>query len=147
MDSRRAAPTLGIVASLAVVAVLVVPYFVIDNGASVASYYGSGALTPWAGGLMALVGVIVFAAGRENRTDPETAAGAAVGLSVVVFLVSVLWAVTVPSDLVLQLTTDEPLLGPLTTATVIEAHRWVLALVAIVPAAAAGWYAKSLRLL
>lgn len=147
MNSRRAAPTLGIVSSLAVVAVIVLPYFVINEGGSVATYYGAGALTPWAGGLMALVAVIVFAAGRENRTDPETAAGAALGLGVVVFIVSVVWAVTVPSEVVFQLTTDRPLVGPITTAMVVEYHRWMLALVAIVPAASGVWYAKTLRLL
>jgi hypothetical protein len=95
---------------------------------------------------MALVAVIVFAAGREDRTDPDTAAGAAVGLGTVVFLVAALWAVTVPADVPLQLTTDRPVVGPLTTATIVEYHRWVLAVVAVLPAVAAAWYAKALRL-
>jgi hypothetical protein len=146
MDSRRAAPTLGIVASLLLVAAVAVPYVVVEESGVVGAYYASGALTPWASCLVALVAVIVFAAGREDRTDPETAAGAALGLSVVGFLVAALWAVTVPVDVPLQLTTDRPLLGPLTVAMVIEYHRWVVALVAILPATAAGWYARSLGL-
>lgn len=146
MDSRRAAPTFGIVASLLVVVAVVVPYLVVEDAAAVATYYGAGALTPFAAAMMALVAVIVFAAGREDRTEPETAAGAAVGLGVVGLLVAVVWAVTVPADVPLQLTTDRPILGPLTTATVIEYHRWALALAAVLPFAAAAWYAKALRL-
>lgn len=145
MDSRRAAPTLGIVASSLLVALLAVPYLV-EDASVVGPYYSAGALTPWASGLMALIAVIVFAAGREDRTDPDTAAGAALGLGVVTFLVAVLWAGTVPADVPLQLTTDRPLLGPLTTATVIEYHRWAVAAVAVLPVAAAAWYARALRL-
>lgn len=146
MDSRRAAPTLGIVASLLLVVLVAVPYFVVENAGAVRSYYGAGALTPWASALMALVAVIVFAAGREGRSDPDTAAGAAVGLGVVTVLVAVVWAVSVPADVPLQLTTDRSLLGPLTTATVIEYHRWVVAAVSVLPGAAAAWYARALRL-
>jgi len=146
MDSRRAAPTLGIAVSLLLVALLAVPYLVVENGGAVATYYDAGALTPWAGGLMALVAVIVFAAGREERTDPDTAAGAGVGLGLVVLLVAALWAVTVPSEVVLQLTTDRPLAGPLTTATVVEYHRWAVAAAAALPFGAALWYARTLRL-
>jgi hypothetical protein len=146
MDSRRAAPTLGVVASLLLVGVVAVPYLVVEDTPAVATYYGAGALTPWAAALMALVAVIVFAAGREDRTEPETAAGAAIGLGVVGLLVAVVWAVTVPADVPLQLTTDRPLLGPLTTATVVEYHRWALAVVAVLPVAAAAWYARALRL-
>jgi hypothetical protein len=148
MDSRRAAPTLGIVSSLLVVALLVVPYLVVEQGTAVSGYYGAGTGTPWAAGLMALVAVIVFAAGREERTDPETAAGAGLGLGVVVCLVSVMWALTVPAEVPLQLTTDEQLLGTLlTTGTVIEYHRWLLALASILVPAAGVWYARTLGLL
>lgn len=146
MDSRRAAPQLGIVASLLVVAVLVVPYLVVSDGAAISSYYAAGTPTPWAAGLMALAGIIIFAAGLKDRTDPETAAGAGVGLGVVVFLISLLWAVTVPSEVPLQLVTDDPLFGPLTTGTVLEYHRWVLAVVAALVPVAGGWYARALRL-
>lgn len=146
MDSRRAAPTLGIVSSVVVVLVLVLPYGVFDDAADVATYYGSGAVTPWFAGLLALVAVIVFAAGRESRTDPELAAGAGVGLGLAIFVVSVLWAVTVPMEVPLQLTTSRPIVGSLETATVIEYHRWMLAVVAVGPVVAGGWYARALEL-
>jgi hypothetical protein len=145
MESRRLAPTLGIVASLAVVGLLVVPYAVVDGGA-VANYYAAGALSPWVGGLLALVAIVVFAAGREDRTEPETAAGVGVGLGLAAFVVAALWAVTVPGEVPLQLTTDRPLVGPLTSGTVIEYHRWVAAAAALLVPAAGVWYAKALRL-
>ncbi|WP_254838094.1 DUF7548 family protein [Natronomonas marina] len=145
MESRRLAPTLGIVASLSVVGLLLVPYAVVD-GTAVGNYYGSGLLSPWVGGLLALVAVVVFAAGREERTEPETAAGIGVGLGLAAFVVAAVWAVTVPAEVPLQLTTDEPLVGPLTTGTVLEYHRWVLAATAALVPAAGAWYAKTLRL-
>lgn len=146
MESRRAAPQIGIVASLLVVVMLVIPYLIVADGAAVSSYYGSGTPTPWAAGLMALAGIIIFAAGLKDRTDPETAAGAGVGLGLVVFLIALLWAVTVPAEVPLQLATDDPLFGPLTTGVVLEYHRWALAAVSTLVPVAGVWYARALRL-
>ena len=145
MEDRRLAPTVGIVASLLVVVLLVVPYGLVD-GEAVANYYGAGVLSPWVGGLLALVAVVVFAAGREDRTDPETAAGFGLGLGVAAVAVVALWAATVPAEVPLQLTTDEPLVGPLSTGTVVEYHRWLTTVVGLVVPAAGVWYAKALRL-
>ena len=145
MEDRRLAPTVGIVASLLVVVLLAVPYGVVD-GKAVANYYGAGVLSPWVGGLLALVAVVVFAAGREDRTEPETAAGVGLGLGVATVAVFALWAVTVPAEVPLQLTTDEPLVGPLTTGTVVEYHRWVLTAASFLLPAAGAWYARALRL-
>lgn len=148
MDPRRAAPTLGVVACVGYVLLLLVPYPIADDPGGVSTYYTAGTLTPWAGGLLALVAIVVFAAGREDRTAPETAAGAGLGFGVVVLLITLLWAVTLPAEVPLQLTTDEPLVGELlTTGTVLAYHRWVLAAVGALPAAAGAWYARSLGLL
>ena len=144
MESRRLAPTLGIVASFVVLGLLLVPYAVVDGDAGI--YYGAGALSPWVGGLLALVAVVVFAAGREERTAPETAAGVGVGLGLAVTVVLGVWAVTVPSEVPLQLTTAEPLVGPLTTGVVIEYHRWLLAAVGALLPTASVWYGRALRL-
>ncbi len=146
MEGRRLAPTLGIVASLAVLALLLVPYGVLD-AADVGTYYGAGTVSPWLGGLLALVVVVVFAAGREDRTDPPTAAGVGVGLGLALAAVAVLWAVTVPSEVPLQLTTDRVILGPVSTADVLEPHRWLLALAAFAVPATGAWYARTLDLL
>lgn len=146
MEGRRLAPTFGIVASLGVVALLLVPYAVVD-AADASNYYGAGVLSPWISGLLALVAVVVFAAGREDRTAPETAAGIGVGLGLALAVVTVLWAVTVPSEVPVQLTTDRPIVGPVSTADVLESHRWVLAVVSMVVPVAGAWYARTLEIL
>lgn len=146
MESRRLAPTLGVLASLAVVALLGVPYAILEPG-EVGTYYGAGAVTPWLGGVLAPLAVVVYAAGREERTAPATAAGVGLGLGLALALVAVLWAVTVPSEVPLQLTTDEGLLGPVSTADVLESHRWVLAVAAAAVPASGVWYARALGLL
>ncbi len=147
MDGRHAAPTLGVLSSSVIIVVLVVPYLVVNDISAVGTYYSAGVVTPWAAGLLALVAVIVFAAGREERTDPVTAAGIGLGLGVVMVMVASLWAISVPSDVPLQLTTDDPIVGPLSTAVVLEYHRWLLMGAAVGPVAAAGWYARTLTLL
>lgn len=154
MDTRdrRLAPTVGIVACALVVAALAAPYFVADAGAAggngtaapgggagalVSAYYGAGAITPLASGILALIGVIVFAAGREDRTDPGLAAGVTLVLGVVAFAVALSWALTLPADL---------LVGSEKNAfwTV---HRWVVVVGGAGMAVAAGWYARALGLL
>lgn len=148
MERRRAAPTFGVVACAGFVLLLLVPYALVDDPGGVSTYYTAGTLTPWASGLVALVAIVAFAAGREDRTAPETAAGAGLGFGVVVLLLTLLWAVTLPAAVPLQLTTDEPLVGELlTTGTVLEYHRWVLTAVGALPAVAGAWYARSLGLL
>lgn len=148
MERRRAAPTLGVVACACFLCLLLVPYLLVDDPGGVSTYYTAGTLTPWASGMMALVAIVVFAAGREDRTAPETAAGAGLGFGVVILLITALWAVTLPAGVPLQLTTDEPLVGALlTTGTVLEYHRWALTLVGGLPAVAGAWYARSLGLL
>ena len=146
MEGRRIAPTLGVLASLAVVALLVLPYAILGPG-EIGAYYGAGAVSPWLGGILAPLAVVVYAAGREERTAPATAAGVGLGLGLALALVAVLWAVTVPSEVPLQLTTDRTVFGALSTADILESHRWVLAVAAAAVPASGVWYARSLGLL
>ncbi len=127
---------MGAVACLAVVVAIATPYLVADQVARVSAYYGGGAITPLASGLLALVGVIVFAAGREGRTDPGLAAGMMLVLGAVSFLAALLWALTLPGDLVVG--SEKSVLWTV--------HRWVVVLASGVMAASAGWYARALGL-
>lgn len=142
MDDVRAAPTAGIVACTLVLAVLALPYLLVGPGAGVGTYYAAGVVTPFAAGLFALVCTIVFAAGREERSDPALVAGASLAFGVFALLVSALWAATVPESVVLQLgeVTDS-------VATLLEAHRYLLVVASAGVAASAAWYARALRLL
>jgi len=137
MDAVKRGPTLGIAGCLAVVAVLAVPYLLVDDPGAVGTYYGTGTVTPLAAGLLAVVGVIVFAAGREERSDPALTAGAALVFGATIAVVAVSWAVTVPDSVVFQLSTN----------TLLETHRWVLGLVSLLVPAGAGWYARTLGVL
>ena len=71
-------------------------------------------------------------------------AGAITPLAAGLFALAVAaaWALTVPESVVLQLGTAQG-----STATVLELHRYLLALAAALVALAGGWYARSLRLL
>lgn len=146
MDSRRVTPTIGIVASILVVVLLGLPYAIVD-AASVSSYYGAGVLSPWGSGLVSILAIIAFAAGRQGRTDPETAAGGGLVFGLFALLVVLLWAATVPAEVPLNLTANEPWLGSVSTGTVLEYHRWVLSGVAAIPFLAGIWYARVLRVL
>lgn len=135
MDARTLASTLGVLACALVIVAVAAPYPFLDSGA-VAAYYGAGAITPLASGLVAVVGAIVFAAAREGRSDPVLTAGAALTLGAFVAAVAVVWAVTVPRSVVTQLS----------TSTLVGYHRFVLAAVALVVPVAGGWYARAIGL-
>lgn len=137
MSQLRTIPTLGVAASLCVLAVLAVPYVLVEGGSGVATYYSAGAINPLVVGIFALVAVIVFAAGREGRTPPDLAAGAALVLGLFMTVLSVLWAATVPESVVFQLT----------TATVLEYHRWALVLVSLSIPGLSLWYARAQQIL
>lgn len=141
MNAARAAPTVAAVACVAVLALLVAPYLLVEQASAVNAYYDAGAITPFATGLLALVGVIVFAAGREERSDPALVAGAGLAFGLFAFATAALWALTVPESVAVQL-------GDVGGATAfVEYHRFLVALAAAVVLLAAGWYARALRLL
>lgn len=131
MQQERLASAAGIAACLAVVGAVVAPYFVAPF-TSVSAYYDS-AVGPPIVGIFAIVALLAFAAGRNGRTDPATAAGAALGIGVIVTMLAVVWAVSVPQHVVLQLS----------RAAALESHRWVLVVVSLAVPVTAAWYAKA----
>ncbi|MFB6179068.1 MAG: hypothetical protein ABEI77_05015 [Halorientalis sp.] len=131
MDDLRLAPLVGIVASLGVLVVLSVPYVLIDTASGVSAYYASGAINPLLAGLFALVTIIVFAAGREGRTDPTLAAGVALAFGVFMLLIAVVWALTVRVD----------------TIAIQTSHRWALVVVTLFVPASGVWFARALGVL
>lgn len=137
MENARLAPLVGIAAAVGVLAVLVAPFLVVQPSSAIGTYYGTGAITPYITGLFALLSVVVFAAGREDRTDPAMAAGATLVMGVFALVVAALWALTVPIEVVTGMG----------TATVMEYHRFALVVVALAMPVAAAWYARALRLL
>lgn len=136
MNARKAAPAVGVAACLLVLAVLAVPYAAVGPPSAVGTYYAAGAITPFAGGLLAVVGVVVFGAGWGDRSDPAVTAGAGLVLGGFVVLIALLWAVTVPRSVVTQLS----------TSTLLVYHRGALVLAGAAVAGSAAWYVRALGL-
>ena len=139
MNRMRLAPLVGIVACLAYAGLLVVPYLLVRTspGTAVGTYYGNGGINPLVGGFFALIAVIVFAAGREDRTDPGFAAGVSLVLGLFMCGIALLWGLTVPVEVVVGM--DAP--------QYLSYHRWVLALSGAVVPLAGGWWASTMELL
>ncbi|WP_435066760.1 DUF7548 family protein [Haloplanus sp. C73] len=133
MRTEQAAPAVGIVGCLAVVALLALPFALFPSwGTELAQYYTSGPLGVGAVLAFALVGVVVFLAGARGQADPTTAAGIALPLGIVALLIALSWAVAAPLD---------PLFG--IPATWITDYRWVVVVATAVIPAAAAVYARA----
>lgn len=132
MRPARLAPTLGIVASFAVLALVAAPYAVV-RGTGMAVYYAAPVVGPLVVGVFALVTVIVLGSGLKGRTDPQTVAGAALVLGLAMALLTLLWALSVPQGLV----------GSLTDTSLLQYHRWTLLAATLAVPAFAAWYAKA----
>ncbi|WP_276272176.1 DUF7548 family protein [Haloarcula litorea] len=136
MDELQTAPAVAIAGCCCFLVALAVPYFVVETGSAVGAYYGAGVLSPAVPAVLAAVGIIVFAAGREGRTDPGLAAGAGIVLGLFVVGLSLAWAATVPTSLVLGLT----------ESTLMEHHRWAVVAAALPVPLGGAWFARALGL-
>jgi hypothetical protein len=147
MERTRLAPTVGIVACLLLVVMLVVPYLLIRTPRIAATYYGSGPINPLFAGLWAVVALLAFAAGRQDRTDPVLAAATALAFGAFALAFCVLWLLSNPQDVILglDLSPDSPT-GESQFVRNLQYHPPLLSLVAFVVPASAGWYAYELGL-
>jgi hypothetical protein len=129
---ETSAPTAGVAAALAVLAVVVVPYFLVP-ARDVGVYYSAPTFVPihLVIGLFAMVAVIVFAAGRNGRTDPPTAAGATVVLGGFMALLVLWWAVAVGG-----------LVGSFDVPASFDYHRWLLLATTVAVAGCGWWFAR-----
>ncbi len=130
-------PTVGIGAAIAYVVIALAPYVVLDVEPGVLDfYYTTGLAGPHLLSVFALVAVVLFAAGRQGRTEPDIVAGLTLVLGVVLFVVTVQWALSVPETIIVE-TTD---------ASWFPYHRWLAVLTAAIIPVAAGWYTRVLGL-
>ena len=134
MDAADAAPTVGIIACLALLAAFVAPYALAPGPeAPIDAYYASGPVGAAGVGFIAAVLVVVFLSGKQGRSPPDTVAGVAVVAGLALFLIAVSWALAAGSVVF-----NFP-----ASVSWIEYHRWVvLGLAALVPASA-GAYARA----
>ncbi|AGN00876.1 hypothetical protein L593_04635 [Salinarchaeum sp. Harcht-Bsk1] len=137
MDRLRLPALAGTVVSLLTAVAVLVPYVLADAGAdTIATYYDFGLVTGLTVLMVALVTLVVFASGWRGRSDPATAAGAALGLGFVATLLAASWALAVPYDVVVQLTTE----------SWFEYHRWAVVGSSVAMVVCGLWYAYVLRL-
>ena len=144
MVSLRTPPTLGIGAALVVLGLLLAPYLLVPEVSAVGTYYSAGTVTPLVAGLFAIVSIVIFAAGREDRTDPAVAAGAGLVFGAFGTLVALVWTLTIPNP--------DSLVGSLGSvrgiaATFLEYHRYLVVGATAAVAASGGWFARKLGLL
>lgn len=139
MDSERAAASVGILACLLTAGVVVAPYLLLppDLVGTVQDYYANGAVTPLAPGLLGLIGAIVFASGRERRSDPDLVAGITLAIGLFSFVVALEWALAFRPDLV----------GSNEALEFMSTHRWSVPAGTLLESIAALWYAASRRLI
>ena len=139
MQPTRHAPSVGLLACVALLVLLVVPYLLLPEPAhgSLGVYYEQGWFGPLVLGAFAAVAIVVFGAALRNRADPATVAGASLVLGAFLLAMSLQWALVVPADLVQSITTE----------TWFQYHRWLVVALAGVVLASAGGYARGLGFL
>ncbi|MFD1512099.1 DUF7548 family protein [Halomarina rubra] len=148
MERTRLAPTVGIVACVVLLVALVVPYLLVRTPGIVATYYGTSLINPLFAGLFAVVALLGFAAGREERTDPVVAAAVSLVFGAFGLLICVLWVASDPGVIIFNLDlSPESGAGESSLVRSLEYHPYVVALVALVVPVSAGWYARELGLL
>ncbi|WP_101296477.1 DUF7548 family protein [Halegenticoccus soli] len=135
MDTEDVAPAVGAVACLVLLAALAAPYaFLSAPEVGLAEYYASGPIGAAALAFFALVGVVVFLAGRNGSADPDVAAGIALVLGVSALGLSLLWALSINQTLLFSFPPEDAWL---------EYHRWAVVAAAGLVALSAVAYTRA----
>jgi len=136
MNVRSVAPAAGAVACVLVVAVVALPWLVVEGQAGlVSAYYAAGPVGAGGVGFLALIGVVAFASAEGGNFDPVTMAGGLVVLSAAVFLFAVSWWLALPDALVFSFGAEY---------SWIERHPPAVVGLSVVPLLVAGGYARAL---
>lgn len=117
--SRQWWYTLGLVVSVAFLAVLALPYVIVDTPA-VSVYYRRGLFGVTLLVLVDLLLVVGFAVGLRGLVAPGVLSGALAGFGLALAVLTWGWAVTVPPAVVMGMP----------TLAVFALHRWVLGVLA-----------------
>jgi hypothetical protein len=133
MDLQRVAPTVGIVACLVAVGVVFAPALLV-SAPGVGAYYAAGPTGLGTVGGLAVLAVVVFLAGRQGRTPPDTAAGFAVVLGLAVAGLGVLWAVSLDPTVLYSFPAEYAWL---------EYHQWAVPAVGALVFASGAAYASA----
>ncbi|MFW6382440.1 MAG: DUF7548 family protein [Haloferacaceae archaeon] len=138
MTLDRLVPHVGAAACLVLAAVLSAPYFLVDAQPELlTAYYGAGPVGVVAAVFLSVLGVVIFLSGVRGRADPALVSGIMLAVGVTIFLLTVLWAVTLEAAIVENVLALDPSAGWLSI------HRWLAAATAFVVGAAAALYAHT----
>ncbi|MFB6251113.1 MAG: hypothetical protein ABEI27_05410 [Halobellus sp.] len=128
------APKVGALAALLLASIVFVPAVVISApGSGVAEYYAAGPIGVSIVGVLALIDVVVFLAGGQERSDPVTLAGFALVAGLAMLLFSLLWAFSIDATLLFSFPAEYAW---------IQDHRWVVVTGTAIVAVAAGGFAR-----
>ena len=130
MVSRRRLAAVGLLLCLALLAALAVPYLVATTTA-VGTYYESGVPGAYGVAAVTMLSFVAFWLELAGRVDAATAAGALLGFGLLLVVLAVLWATTVPSEVVMGLSTVDEM----------AYHRWLVVALAGLIALVGGWNA------
>jgi len=134
MDAERLAPTVGIVGALLLALTIAIPAVTVEGGdGQVAAYYAAGPVGISFVGMLALLETVVFLSGRQERTDPATAAGLAFVLSLSMLGVAALWSFSIDPTLLFSFDQQYSWL---------TYHRWSVVAAAFVTFVGGAWYAR-----
>lgn len=140
MRPEQRPPTVAIAAALLYLLVVFVPYVAsgdAEPGVLEAYYDAFGVVGPQFLSLLVVVAIVLFAAGRELRTEPDYVAGLTLVIGVVLVVFVALWSIAV---------TDDVATG-LSDAAWVEYHRWLVLACSLAIPLSAVWYARTLELL
>ncbi|MXR42728.1 hypothetical protein GRX01_15450 [Halobaculum sp. WSA2] len=135
MNLADSAPVAGVVACLALLSVLAAPLVLIaDAGTGLGVYYSSGPVGAAGVAFLAVLLVVVFLSGRQERRPASTVAGIALVAGVGLLALATAWAMAVDV---------QNLYSFPQSATWILWHRWLVVGVAALVPLSAGAFANA----
>ena len=133
MQLDRLLPYLGAAACLVFVAIAAGPFLLIEgHDQLVADYYAAGPLGITGAVFLAGLGAVIFLSGVRGQADPLLVSGIMLAVGVTVFVVAVLWMVSIESTVLFSFPEQYAWL---------EHHPWTTVAVSGVVASIAGGYA------
>ncbi|KAB1196755.1 MULTISPECIES: hypothetical protein [Haloferax] len=136
MDVERFASTIGLVGATLLAVAVAVPAVAVESGAGeMAAYYAAGPFGISLVGMLALLEVIVFLSGRQERTDPAVAAGLAFVLSLSMLGLSVVWTFAIDPNVLFSFPQQYSWLSY---------HRWTVIGAAAITFVGAAGYARNI---
>ena len=142
MNGVRAAPLLGTLSCVLVVALLLAPYALLPSELQegLSAYYASSALGDVFVGFvstLALVTAVALIGGYREQSAPDLVAGLSLAVGIGLVLVVLQWAFVADPTLVGAVAAEREIPGWF------ELHRWGVVGASVLLPVASGWYAAS----